>query len=128
MREKKHSNAHFVPGKWEFTTEGGNTFTIGKGSSPYDYLLGALSGCLFATFAELAVKMKVEWEDVRFDVHGEKRESPPTTLDWVKIDVTAKNVADEAKFTRAFETATRYCSIFTTISKVAEMSWDITFV
>ena len=127
MGEKKHVTAEFVPGTWEFTTDGGSTFQIGKTSTPYDYLMGALSGCLFATFNDLAIKMKVEWEHVSFDVNGEKKATPPTTFEWVSIDVVAKGVSDQERFTKAFETATRYCSIYTTISKVAEMKWNIEF-
>ena len=127
MGEKKHVTAEFIPGKWEFTTDGEKTFPVGKTSTPYDYLLGALSGCLFATFNDLAIKMKVEWEHVSFDVNGEKKATPPTTFEWVSIDVVAKGVSDQARFTKAFETATRYCSIYTTVSKVAEMKWNIEF-
>ena len=127
MGEMKHVTAEFVPGTWKFTTDGGSTFPIGKTSSPYDYLMGALSGCLFSTFNDLAIKMKVEWEHVSFEINGEKKETPPTTFEWVTIDVLAKGVSDEARFTKAFETATRYCSIYTTVSKVAEMKWNIEF-
>ena len=128
MPEKKHVRADFVPGHWQFVTDNDKSLTIDRQSSPYDYLFGALSGCLFSTFNDLAKKMRIAWEHVSFDVDGEKRDEPPTTLDWVKVTVKATGVDDQGKFTKAFETATRYCSIYTTISKVAKMEWTVEFV
>lgn len=127
MAEHKHIRSDFVPGHWQFVTDGGKSLTIDKQSSPYDYLFGALSGCLFSTFDDLAKKMKVSWEHVSFEVNGEKRSEVPTTLAWVTVAVTATGVEDRVKFTKAFETATRYCSIYTTISQVARMEWSVNF-
>lgn len=127
MANVKHIRSDFVPGHWQFVTDKGKNFTIESGSSPYDYFFGALSGCLFSTFADLARKMKVAWEHVSFEIDGEKRAEVPTTLEWVTVKVTATGVDDRVKFTKAFETATRYCSIYTTISKVARMDWSVSF-
>jgi putative redox protein len=90
MGDKKHIRADFVPGHYQFTTDKGSSFTIGPESAPYDYLLGALSGCLFSTFEELAVKMRVSWEHVSFEVHAENREDVPTTLRELSITVPAE--------------------------------------
>ncbi|MDD4449194.1 MAG: OsmC family protein, partial [Sphaerochaeta sp.] len=127
MGDKKHIRADFVPGHYQFTTDKGSSFTIGPESAPYDYLLGALSGCLFSTFEELAVKMRVSWEHVSFEVHAEKREDVPTTLRELSITVEATGVDNQQKFSKAFETATRYCSIYQTISGVSEMYWSVDF-
>lgn len=127
MADLKHIRSDFVPGHWQFVTDRGKSLTIDRESSPYDYLFGALSGCLFSTFDELAKKMKVGWEHVSFEVDGEKKAEPPTTLEWVTVTVVATGVDNQAKFTKAFETATRYCSIYTTISKVARMEWTVSF-
>lgn len=127
MGDKKHIRADFVSGHYQFATDKGASFTIGEESRPYDFLLGALSGCLFSTFEELAEKMRVSWEHVSFDVNGEKRESVPTTLQQVSITVVATGVESQPKFLKAFETATRYCSIYQTISCVSEMHWSVDF-
>ena len=127
MAEHTHIRSDFVPGHWQFVTDGGKSLTIDRESSPYDYLFGALSGCLFATFSDLAVKMKVGWEHVSFEVDGEKRTESPTTLEWVTVKVVATGVDNQGKFTKAFETATRYCSIYETLSKVARMEWTVRF-
>ena len=43
-----------------------------------------------------------------------------STLEHVMIDVLAKGVNDQKKFERSFEIATRYCSVFNTISQVVK--------
>ncbi|MGB4408530.1 MAG: OsmC family protein [Sphaerochaeta sp.] len=123
---KKHIRADFVHDHYQFTTDKGATYEIGA-TAPYDYLLGALSGCLFVTFVDLAGKMKVSWEHVSLEVDGKKREESPTTLELCTVTATATGVDDEKKFLKAFETATRYCSIYQTISKVSEMHWSVDF-
>jgi len=123
---KKHIRADFVPDHYQFTTDKGATFDFGS-TAPYDYLLGALAGCLFATFVDLAVKMKVSWEHVSLEVDGTKREESPTTLEQCSVVATATGVDNEKKFLKAFETATRYCSIYQTISQVSEMHWSVDF-
>lgn len=128
MGDKKHVRADFVQGHYQFVTDKGSAFEIGPASTPYDYLMGALSGCLFVTFEELAVKMRVGWEHISFEVHGEKREEVPTTLKEVSIEVSATGVENQQKFLKAFETATRYCSIYQTISHVSEMKWTVDFL
>ena len=127
MGDMKHVRADFVDGHYQFVTDSGASFAFSKESAPYDYLLGALSGCLFKTFEELAVKMRISWEHISFEVQGENREDVPTTLKMVTIAVTATGVENQQKFTRAFETATRYCSIYQTISQVSEMHWSVDF-
>lgn len=127
MGDKKHIRADFVPGHYQFSTDKGIAFPIGE-TAPYEYLLGALSGCLFYTFEELAGKMRFSWEHISFEVNGEKREEVPTTLKEVHLGITATGVDNESKFLKAFETATRYCSIYQTLSHVSEMHWDVTFI
>lgn len=122
----KHIRADFVPGHYQFTTDKGANYVLGE-TSPYDYLLGALSGCLFSTFVDLAVKMKVSWEHVSLDIEGIKREESPTTLKQCTVKAVVTGAENEAKFTKAFETATRYCSVYQTISKVSEMQWSVEF-
>ncbi|MGH0053909.1 MAG: OsmC family protein [Sphaerochaetaceae bacterium] len=128
MGDKKHVRADFVPGHYQFTTDKGSSFEIGASSAPYDYLLGALSGCLFKTFEELAVKMRVGWEHISFEINGEKREEPPTTLKTLHITVQATGIDNQKKFQKAFDTACRYCSIYQTISQVSEMDYSVEFL
>jgi putative redox protein len=126
MSEEKHVRADFVQGHYQFMTSDGSVHELGS-TGPYDYLLGALSGCLFSTFADLAAKMQVAWEHVGFEVQGIKRETSPTTLKECTITATVTGCDNQQKFLKAFETATRYCSIYQTLSKVAEMHWTVDF-
>ncbi len=71
--------------------------------------------------------MRVSWEHVSFEVHAEKREDVPTMLRELSITVEATGVDNQKKFSKAFETATRYCSIYQTISGVSEMHWSVDF-
>ncbi len=95
--------------------------------SPYQMLLGALSYCLYLTHVSLAEKMSVEHTEVIIDVTGTKRDAKVSTLEHVMVDVVGKGVTDQKKFERAFEIATRYCSVFNTISQVAKIEWNIRY-
>ena len=110
-----------------FTTPGGGHFELYKQAGPYEYLLGALSGCLYATFKGIAEKMHITWTGANFKVSCTKRAEPPTTMDHCCIEIEASGVSDQKKFESAMEKATRYCSIFQTLSHVSEMKWSVTF-
>lgn len=127
MGEKKHIKADFASKGYQFTTDMGGVHPFGTHSGPYDYLLGALAGCLFYTFEELAEKMRFTYEHVGIEVDGTKRDAIPTTLEQVTLRVEARGVDNQQKFLKAFETATRYCSIYQTISQVSQMSWSVEF-
>lgn len=94
---------------------------------PYDMLLGALGSCLYATFIEIAVKKRIKYDGLEMHITGEKRDEIPTTLKNVNIDVVITNAEKEKGLEQAFKISTEYCSIYTTISKVAEMNYNITF-
>lgn len=95
--------------------------------APYDMLFGGLASCLYATFLEIAQKKRIHFDHADFEVTGEKREEVPTTLKWVNVKVTIENAEKEKGLIKSMELATQYCSIYQTISKVADMTWDIEF-
>ncbi|QUI24388.1 OsmC family protein [Vallitalea pronyensis] len=101
---------------------------VEKGTlAPYDMLFGGLASCMYATFLEIAEKKRIHFDSADIEVTGEKRTEIPTTLKWVNVKVTIKNAEKEKGLIKAMEIAANYCSIYQTISKVAEMSWDIEF-
>lgn len=103
---------------------------IGSGADevyPYDMLQGALASCLYATFLDVMVKKKAAFEGVRFEIEGIKRSEIPTTLEWVKIRFLVKGATDESAVLKSFDLAVKYCSIFQTISRVADMEWEVVF-
>lgn len=112
-------------------TDKGSTVALGseKGSvAPYELLLGGLSYCLYKTFESVAEKMQFEYSTTDIDIVGVKGDDKVGMLETVTIKVEAKGVGDEKKFKKAFEIATRYCSQYNTLSKVATMKYDINFL
>lgn len=94
---------------------------------PYDLLLGALGSCLYSTFLDIAVKKRITYDRLEMRITGEKRTEIPSTLKWVNVDVTVVNPAKQHGLDQALKLATEYCSVYTTISKVAEMSYSLSF-
>ncbi len=95
----------------------------------YDMVLGGLGACLNHTFQTVMDKKRLSFQAIKYDIRGEKREEVPTTLKRVSVDVMVTGVDDnkQAHVKRAMELATEYCSVFVTISHVAEMEWSIRF-
>ncbi len=130
MGERIHVLSKFDPKVGHLHTDKGSVLEMSgnKGAfDAYELLLGALSHCLFATFKSLAEKMQVQYESVVMEIVGVKRDEKVALLETVQLDVGVKSVSDESKFKRAFEIATRYCSVFQTLSKVATLNWTIKF-
>ncbi|MDD4011520.1 MAG: OsmC family protein [Sphaerochaetaceae bacterium] len=119
--------ASFSQEKGEFMTEKGISHELYKDAGPYDYLIGALSGCLYKTFADIAQKMRVTYDSITMNIQGEKRTETPTTLSTCHLEIKAYGASDQEKLKNAFEKATRYCSIYYTLSQVAKMTWSISF-
>ncbi len=91
---------------------------------PYDLLQGALVSCLHSTFLDILTKKRIPLPAAKYDVEGTKRDTIPTTLEWVKVIVTLPSGHDE-EYTKAMELAKKYCSVFNTLSHVATMSLEI---
>ncbi len=97
--------------------------------APYDMVLGGLGGCLNHTFQSVLDKKKVKIHGVKYAIDGIKRDEVPATLKTVNITVSVTGVDedDQKAVQKAFELATRYCSVYQTISKVADMHYDVVF-
>ena len=94
---------------------------------PYDLLLGSLSACFRATLYDILTKRKEIFPSMEIVVSGEKRKEVPTTLEWVRMDITVIGVANQEQFLRNVDLAAKYCSIHETLSKVARMSHEVHF-
>lgn len=93
---------------------------------PYDLLQGALVSCLHSTFLDILEKKRLTIDFAHYEVEGEKRDEIPTTLKSVTITVTLPSGQEEA-LTKSMELAKKYCSVFSTLSKVAEMNLIINY-
>ncbi len=97
--------------------------------APYDMVLGGLGGCLNHTFQSVLDKKQIKIHGVNYAIEGVKRTEVPTTLKEVQIDVIVSGVDEDkkAQVEKAFELATKYCSVFQTISKIATMHYTVSF-
>jgi putative redox protein len=130
MGQRIHIESRFAQTDGKLITDSGASVDLGPADSafaPYELLLGGLSYCLFSTFVSIAEKMQLAYEGVDMQVTGVKRDEKVATLKTCTIEAKAKGVQDQEKFKKAFEISTRYCSVFQTISKVADMEWNIEF-
>lgn len=130
MGAKTHIVTHFDGSEGRLVTDSGATVDIGAAEDKfvaYELLLGGLSHCLYSTFESIGEKMQLKYGKVDLNVTGVKRDEKVATLETCSVEIEATGVEDEAKFEKAFEIATRYCSIYNTISKVASMEWKVSF-
>ncbi|MBK5252433.1 MAG: OsmC family protein [Peptostreptococcaceae bacterium] len=104
---------------------GSSAGTVG----PYDMLIGALAGCLYSTFLDVVEKKKGFFDTAEFHIDWEKRTEIPKTLKMVKITLIIKGAEEKDKpgMEKAAELAAKYCSIYQTISCVADMSVEVVF-
>ena len=114
----------------ELTADNGSA-RIGKGNEntlrPYDLMLGALGSCYYATFVDIADKMRLAYEGADVFVRGVKREEVPTTLKTVNMVFTIHGALDQKGFERAAALAAKYCSVYETIGKVADINLELKF-
>jgi len=94
---------------------------------PYDLLQGALVACLHSTFLEILTKKRCELKFADYDVSGEKRDEVPTMLQSVHVKVILPAGPHEDAYLKSMELATKYCSVYNTLSQVAKMSYSIKF-
>lgn len=104
--------------------------SIGPGpgnASPYDLLLGALASCFYATFLDIVEKKRLSFTAAHITVNGEKREEVPTTLSWVLLKLSIRGANGLQGFEQAATLAGQYCSIYQTLSHVAQMKTELSF-
>lgn len=94
---------------------------------PYDMLFGALASCVYATFIDVMAKKRLPFDKATIHVEGEKRTEIPTTLRWVHVGLSVSGAQNPEAVRKSFELATKYCSIYQTIAKVADMEWSVDF-
>lgn len=126
MGQRRTITAHFIQGRRYFENSIGKEFDFTQTTGPYEYLLGALSGCFYLTL--LSIKHTGRWEEVTIDVEGTKRDTIPTMLEKTVLKITVKGADDEEEFRTLVEKAAEECSIYNTIAAVSAMEYDIEFI
>lgn len=124
--------------KLKFTNEFNGTLTSPTGEikigvvegsmRPYHLLFGALGSCLYSTFLDIVEKKRLTFDGVTIEISGEKRTEVPTTLETGLIKLIVKNPSNEEQFEKSAKLASKYCSIYETVSKVADLSLEVEFV
>lgn len=113
----------------ELITDNGTIKTGREDGSmkPYELLLGGLGGCFYATFIDIVKKMQLEYSSAEIKVTGNHREETPRLLNKVDIDfkIIGADKDQEDKFQRAAELGAKYCSIYQTLSNVAQMNLNV---
>lgn len=102
-----------------FGKEGEDKYYFSSKMGPYEYLLGALSGCFYYTILDKATTPF--WDEAEFVVRGKKREEGIQTLFFTQIKIRIKNVKDKKMFEDCLDYAKENCSIYNTISQVSKM-------
>lgn len=96
-------------------------------TSPHRLLQGALVSCFHSTFMDVMEKKRKTFEGVSYVTEGEKRDEVPATLKTLHMNIVVKGASDEKAVMKSFEMAAKYCSVFQTISHVAEITYNVTF-
>lgn len=113
--------------------ESGNQLEVASGKwLPYELLFTALASCMYSTFLDVIEKKKLEYTAVSISVDGEKIDDIPSYLKKAEIVFTVTGAAKEdekvkTKFEKSLQLAEKYCSIYNTLTKVAELQSAIIY-
>ncbi len=121
----KSIRAHFDEVEKYFSSPSGR-FDFTDGSGPYEYLLGALSGCFTSTLYDMC-ENTVTFDSADIEIVGTKRDESPCVLVDTRMDITVRGCSDSHLFLECLEQTKANCSIYQTIAKVSRMSVRVEF-
>ncbi len=96
-------------------------------AGPYDMLQAALAACLHATFLDIITKKRLSIDRCEYEISGIKQEEVPTVLREVHVRVSMNHHEKEEQLLKAMDLASKYCSVFNTLSQVAQMHLEVVF-
>ncbi len=126
MARERKITAHFTTSRRYFENELGTEFDFTSSTGPYEYLLGALSGCFYLTL--LSFPHEARWKSMDIAVSGIKRDEVPTTLKHTELRITVTDADNREEVLSLIERAKAECSVYATISKVSEIETSVEFV
>lgn len=108
-------------------SKSGEKVKIGEGGfMPYELLMSALCSCLYSTFIDIALKKRLSWNYLNMEAEYSKKNEVPAFLEKAIISVKIDgNKEDTLHFEKSFELASKYCSIYQTLSKVGDIEWKL---
>jgi putative redox protein len=130
MKQKIEATTHFDSGFSGSLDLKDGSIPIGIAPnqvSPYRMLQGALIGCFHSTFLDIIQKKRVTYERVTYKTFGEKRDEVPATLETLHIDIYISNVSNQLQIEKSYALATKVCSVYQTLTHVANLSYSIHF-
>jgi putative redox protein len=100
---------------------------------PYELLFTALASCMYSTFLDVINKKKLDYETITISIDGEKIDDVPSFLKTAQIifSVSGADKEDEkvkSKFEKSLRLSEKYCSIYNTLTKIAELDAQIVYV
>jgi putative redox protein len=98
--------------------------------SPMNLLLLSLGSCTLMDVISLIDKMRVDYDDIKVKVTGERHEEHPKifTNIQIKFTIRGKN-PDESKIKKAIDlSAKKYCSIHAMLEKTASISSSLEII
>lgn len=95
-----------------------------SGPNPMNLLLLALGGCTLMDVISICNKMKVDYDNIKVQVDGERRDEHPKTYKDIKIKyIVYGNNPDESKIKKAIDLSIKkYCSVHAMLKKTASIS------
>ena len=125
---------HVGDGKFDATTASGHTVRVEGGNKetgpgPMELVLVALGSCSAVTVVAFLDKMRQPYTSLDVEVSGERAEHAPKVYTNIHIRYRVGGDVDPDRVKRAIElTETKYCSVYTMLDKIAEMTHTIDFV
>jgi putative redox protein len=101
-----------------------------SGPSPMELLLFSLGGCTLMDVISICDKMRVNYDDIRIKIKGERQDKHPKIFKHIEIKylVYGKN-PDESKIKKAIELSIgKYCSVHAMLSKSASISSNLEII
>lgn len=119
-------NAHFDSTASWFT-KNGKKFFYEDGLGPYEYLMGALSGCFCSTLCDILKERGISVISIDVHTYGEKRAQIPSTLKDTFLDlrIRAERLEDEDAIRQCVLKTQEDCSMYNTIRCVSQMHVSI---
>lgn len=101
-----------------------------SGFRPKPMLLASLSGCTGMDVVSLLRKMRVNFSDLEISVKAELGEEHPKQYQSFEVDYVVKvDEADREKFEKAVRLSQeKYCGVSAMLSKVAPLTYSITWL
>jgi putative redox protein len=115
------------------TNERGSTLNLSAEQwHPYELLFTALASCMYSTFLDVIDKKKLNYDKVSISIDGEKIDDVPSFLKKADIVFTITGAEKDnekivARFEKSLRLSEKYCSIYNTLTTIAELNAQIVF-